>query len=105
MNSQIGVVYENPTQFPAVTLCDCNPFTTEEGQNFVLSFNNSTDCQKSRDKVRCVFNLASSKASETSFGDEKRKKNNVFIAAQIVKMISIGTGHICLAIAFSLMLA
>ena len=27
--SQIGVVYENPTEFPAVTFCDNNPFTTE----------------------------------------------------------------------------
>jgi hypothetical protein len=30
VQSQIGVYFENPTEFPAVSFCDVNPFTSKE---------------------------------------------------------------------------
>ena len=33
--SKIEMVYERPTIFPAVTICDVNPFTTQQAQDFI----------------------------------------------------------------------
>jgi hypothetical protein len=38
VQSQIGVYFENPTEFPAVTFCDVNPFTTKESQTVYKNF-------------------------------------------------------------------
>ena len=64
--SQIGVVFETPTEFPAVTFCDSNPFTRTVKlpvwKNNMLS---------SRDN-----NLISGRmyASDPSYGDKNRQK-------------------------------
>ena len=42
--SQIDVVDVRPTQFPAVTLCDYNPYTTQQALNLLNSFYNSSKC-------------------------------------------------------------
>ena len=68
--SKILVVYEQPTEFPAVTFCDNQPFTTGKGIHFVNNFYNSFEC-KSRNCSKYSANL---KASDPSFNDEKRKE-------------------------------
>ena len=37
VSSQIGLVYELPTEFPAVTLCDSNPFISKQSFNLMDS--------------------------------------------------------------------
>ena len=44
VTSQIGVVYEQPTQFPAVTFCRSFPFTGKAGQNFTNTIADSGIC-------------------------------------------------------------
>jgi hypothetical protein len=65
--SQIGVVYEQTAEFPAVTICDNYPFTTQQGLNYVKSFvgkscKNLDDCKS-----------ATLAASDPSFNDSNRK--------------------------------
>ena len=67
--SQIGVVHEQPTEFPAVTICDNNPFTTQQGHEFVLSKLN-----ESKNKIKKAVDLASMQAADPLYGDQNRKK-------------------------------
>jgi hypothetical protein len=74
--SQIGIVYQRPTEFPAVTICD-----NQQGlEELFKQFLNSSDCLSSnfrfyvKDKIDCAFQLAANKASEPIYGDEKRKQ-------------------------------
>ena len=73
--SQIGVVYEQPTEFPAVTICDNDLFTTQTGQDLINELSNSSDCQNSENlnSIYCAKQLASILASDPSYGDENRK--------------------------------
>jgi hypothetical protein len=43
--SRIRIIYEKPAEFPAVTICDNNQFTTEKGLDLVNVFYNSITCQ------------------------------------------------------------
>ena len=68
--SQICVVYETPTEFPAVTFCDNNPFTTG-----LLPF----DTNKDYDSLEMFLNndwlhLGKMAASSPFYGDENRKR-------------------------------
>ena len=73
--SSTKVVYENPTQFPAVTICDYNPFTCKKGNDLVSDIFDRTECQDSViGPLNCALNLASMIASDPSYGDENRKK-------------------------------
>jgi hypothetical protein len=36
------MIYERPTEFPAVTFCDYQPFTTQIGIDHVKSFQNQS---------------------------------------------------------------
>ncbi len=42
--SQIGVIFEQPAEFPAVNFCDNEQFTTRKGLDFVKKFYDSQDC-------------------------------------------------------------
>ena len=39
VQSQLGVYYENPTQFPAVSFCDVNPLISHESTTFYDEIN------------------------------------------------------------------
>ena len=74
--SQIGIVYQRPTEFPAVTICD-----NQQGlEELFKQFLNSSDCLSSnfrfyvKDQIDCAFHLAANRASEPIYGDEKRKQ-------------------------------
>jgi len=67
--SKIEMIYERPTEFPAVTFCDNQPFTTQIGLDHVESFQN-----RSFNNSLSLFMLATMDASNPSFGDEKRKQ-------------------------------
>ena len=69
--STIGVVYEKPTEFPAVTFCDNNAFTAQKGQELISNLSKSPEC---KGNMSCAVLLAFSKASDPSYGDENRKK-------------------------------
>ena len=66
--SKIEMIYERPTEFPAVTFCDFQPFTTQNGRDLVINFKASSRSETIR------FFLALMNASSPSFGDEKRKQ-------------------------------
>ena len=74
--SQIRLVYEKPIEFPAVTFCDNNPFSTQQGQDFLLSFFNGDECQNVTDsdssytQWECAFNLAAMKAADPLYPNE-----------------------------------
>ena len=82
--SQIGVVYENPTEFPAVTFCDNNPFTTEYS-NFIDGIDQAG--YPMNGNIPYNFRptiLGKMTASNPSYGDEKRKllgltKSQIFL--------------------------
>jgi hypothetical protein len=65
--SQIGLVYEQPTEFPAVTICDNDPFTTQQGLEFVNRFIGKS-CSKVED---CKSPILA--ASDPAIDDEIRK--------------------------------
>ena len=48
--SKIQAVYEKPTEFPAITFCDSQPFTTQQSFDFVNDFHNDffvcIDCNR-----------------------------------------------------------
>ena len=68
--SKIQAVYEKPTEFPAVTFCDSQPFTTQQSFDFVNDFHNSPDCKAHN----CSKHQASLKVFESFKSDEKRKQ-------------------------------
>ena len=65
--SQIGVVYEQKSEFPAVTFCDFNKVTTQQGQNLLDNFTHNSDCYGD-------FVCGRNKFSDPSVSDENRKK-------------------------------
>ena len=62
--SQIGVLYETPTEFPAVTFCDNNPFTTNVS---LPVFSQNGGLRKNIINGRMF-------ASNPSYGDDNRKQ-------------------------------
>ena len=68
--SKIQVVYEKPTEFPAVTFCDSQPFTTQKSVEFVNNFQKSPDCKANN----CSKHHASLKVFESFYTEEKRKQ-------------------------------
>ena len=69
VTSQIGVVYEMPTEFPAVTFCDTNPFTSSQANAQFWSWfgNEYLDLQTTYKKAKMLV-------SNPSYGDENRKQ-------------------------------
>jgi len=67
--SQIGVVYETPTEFPAVTFCDNNPFTTGNYPDVGNLYANAVDDYGQFGYIY-LFQMA---ASNPSYGDVNRK--------------------------------
>ena len=67
--SQIGDVYEIPTEFPAVTLCDNNPFTSSTGRSLINQPSGTSQTQ-----LINAIRLAEMKASDPSYGDANRKQ-------------------------------
>ena len=74
VTSQISVVYETPTEFPAVTFCDINAFTTLVAQNTMVNVfvNNNLTIRNRADSVT-LTHLAQMLTSDPAFGDENRK--------------------------------
>ena len=68
--SQIGVVYEQKSEFPAVTFCDFNKVTTQQGQNLLDNFTHNSDCYGD-------FVCGRNKFSDPSVSDENRKKSGL----------------------------
>jgi len=69
VTSQIGIVYETPTDFPAVTFCNTNPFTTIQASNqFYTWFDNNYLDLLTTDKEAKML------AANSSYGDDKRKQ-------------------------------
>ena len=74
--SQIKVVYEKPTKFPAITICDNDPFTSKDAEGLFYSLAYSSGATLSSiNKVNHSLNyLALMRASNPSYGDTSRKK-------------------------------
>ena len=67
VSTQIGVVYEMPADFPAVTFCDSNAFTSADAQNLFLQNFNDGNWYSTYKKMFMV-------ASDPVYRDENRKK-------------------------------
>ena len=69
--SEVKIVYERPSEFPAITFCDNNPLSTEEAQIFEEKISNYTG----NTQLFLIWDLfLLFHASNLSFGDENRKK-------------------------------
>jgi hypothetical protein len=68
--SQTNVIYELPTQFPTITFCDNNPFSTFESQSFIekIAFTNKVSTNSSY-----AFSLSQLIASSLLVSDAERK--------------------------------
>jgi hypothetical protein len=71
--SQTTVINEVPTQFPAVTFCDNNPFSTEEAQIYMESVADYKGYVPLQSPFETMF-LSQLNASSPSTSDELRKK-------------------------------
>jgi hypothetical protein len=71
VSSQIGLVYEMPTEFPAVTLCDANPFISKQSENVMNSIYTSKSLG---DDFTTLNKLTTMLVSSPSYGDDNRKK-------------------------------
>ena len=71
VSSQIGLVYELPTEFPAVTLCDSNPLISKQSFNLMDSIYKS---EQLREDWPSLNKLTTMLVSSPSFGDDNRKK-------------------------------
>jgi hypothetical protein len=76
VQSQIGVYFENPTEFPAVTFCDVNPFTTKESHTV---YNNITTHYKSKrtktnDTISLLENPDLYSMAAFTYSDDYKKK-------------------------------
>ena len=78
--SQIGIVYEAPTEFPAVTFCDNNPFTV----NFPDNINIKDLTNKNDLKYGAIM-----AASDPAYVDENRK----LLGLNISQITDIGLGQ------------
>jgi hypothetical protein len=73
--TKTNMIYQRPTKFPAVTLCDNDQFTTRDAELFLkeiaaknnLSFTNKNDLEK-------IIILGQMKAANPSYSDDMRKK-------------------------------
>ena len=87
--SQIRVIYESSPQFPAVTLCDSNKLTTLNAYFLQHSFYSLV----SQDWER-TYRLASMVASNSSYGDENRKK--LGLSRSMIESCSFNKNEDCL---------
>jgi hypothetical protein len=71
--SQTTVVNEVPTQFPAVTFCDNNPFSTEEAQVYMESVADSNGYVPLKSPFETMY-LSQLNSSSPVTSDETRKK-------------------------------
>ena len=71
--SQTTVINEVPTQFPAVTFCDNNPFSTEEAQIYMESVADSNGLVSSKSPLEMLI-LSQLNSSSPSTSDELRMK-------------------------------
>jgi hypothetical protein len=71
VSSQIGLVYELPTEFPAVTLCDSNPFISKQSFNLMDSIYKSENL---REDWSTLNKLTTMLISSPAYGDDNRKK-------------------------------
>ena len=69
---KIEVVYERPTQFPSVTFCDNNPFTTLESQQLFENISNIFNLSLTSLDFS-VYYLALMKVANPDFGDVNRQ--------------------------------
>ena len=79
-------VYETPSPFPIVTICNYNPIVTEYGLNFVKTVNEnffhddstndsfSQSAKERKDFIATIFDKAYSKMLRSNFSNENRKK-------------------------------
>ncbi len=74
VTSQIRIINELPTQFPTVTFCDNNPFSTLKAQEFMQNISKTNNlAPDSFENNWLIFNLAKLKASSKSYDDTNRK--------------------------------
>jgi len=67
VTTKIGSYYQMPTEFPAVTFCDANAFTSYDAQDLFWQHFNGWDWGS-------AYNTLYMAASDPSYGDENRKK-------------------------------
>ena len=73
--TQTGITYEVPTQFPAVTICNNDPFTTSNAELLYDIVGKENRLTPSTLQVNVDLNyLVRIKAANPSFGNENRKK-------------------------------
>jgi hypothetical protein len=75
VTSQIRIINEKPIQFPTVTFCDNNPFSSLKAEEFMQNIsatNNLTP--NSFENNWLIFNLAKLKASSNYLSEEDRNK-------------------------------
>lgn len=71
--SKIEIIQQNPMPFPAVTICDNNPFTTEQAQEEIQRIIDTLINSSSTIDKFMEFNLMKMKASSSNFTDEQRQ--------------------------------
>ena len=71
VTSQIGVVYELPTDFPAVTLCNANQFNSKESETLMGSIMESNSLYDEWSNLNKLTTMA---ASSPNLTDTYRKK-------------------------------
>ena len=71
VTSQIGVVYELPTEFPAVTICDANQFNSKQSENFMYPI--YTNNKIGSDWTN-LYTLSKMAASDPNYNDSNRKQ-------------------------------
>ena len=69
--SQTVIINENPTEFPTITICDNNPFTTKYGEELIANVTND-NLNITNIFINKLY-LSQLRASNPSYGDESRK--------------------------------
>ena len=72
VTSTYDLCYENPAEFPTITLCSSNPFLTQQAASLLtaLAFNYSLDLGS---EIKDIVKLAKMFAANPEYGDENRK--------------------------------
>jgi hypothetical protein len=92
--TEIEIVHEKPTEFPVVTICNANPFTSQTAQDLIsfivknYSFSNTNRCSNESHNLSQtietfydIYEITRMFVKRDDYGDKRRKKltNGFFI--------------------------
>jgi hypothetical protein len=70
--SQTNIIWENPTDFPTVTFCDYNPFSTKYSESVWENVSNKNEI-KDLNSVT-LYSLTQLEVSSNAYSDKQRKR-------------------------------